>query len=324
MNPRIVIAFLAGIVVAGGVAYLAVNSREQTPAPVAETLRVDPVQTTSTIPPGQQPQEMAAPGPKATSSPAAPVRKSPGREAASSSGRLSSPAPAPAKTIPVETAQTAPPPASSTVEPPAPEREAAVPPRARAVNEPSSEKPPPPAARAPRAVTIPAGTLIPVRLVEKVSTETHSSGDTFSATLDQPLIVEGLVIAERSARAEGRVVESTPSGRVKGLASLVVQLTRLQTADGQRVDIQTETFTRQAEKSTTSDAAKVGVGAAIGAAIGAIAGGGRGAAIGAGAGGAAGAGTVLATRGKAAELPAETRLSFKLSEAVSVTERLER
>ena len=171
---------------------------------------------------------------------------------------------------------------------------------------------------------MPAGTLVSVRLMEKISTETHSSGDTFSATLDQPLIVDGLVIAERGSRAEWRVVESTPSGRVKGLASLVVQLTQVHTADGQRIGIQTETFTREAEKSTKSDAAKVGVGAAIGAAIGAIAGGGKGAAIGAGAGGAAGAGTVLATRGKPAELPSETRLSFKLSEAVTVAEKTSR
>jgi hypothetical protein len=63
--------------------------------------------------------------------------------------------------------------------------------------------------------------------------------------------------------------------------------------------------------------------AGIGAAIGAIAGGGKGAAIGAGIGGAAGAGTVLATRGEQAELAAETRLSFRLKNPVTVTEKLD-
>ncbi|MEO8131445.1 MAG: hypothetical protein ABI822_30395, partial [Bryobacteraceae bacterium] len=67
---------------------------------------------------------------------------------------------------------------------------------------------------------------------------------------------------------------------------------------------------------------KIGAAAAIGAAIGAIAGGGKGAAIGAGAGGAAGTGGVMATRGKDAEVPVETKLSFRLRDAITLTERL--
>ena len=73
-----------------------------------------------------------------------------------------------------------------------------------------------------------------------------------------------------------------------------------------------------------SNAAKIGVGAAIGAAIGAIAGGGKGAAVGAGVGGAAGTGDVLMSRGKPVEIPVETRLSFRLSEPITITERLTR
>ena len=61
---------------------------------------------------------------------------------------------------------------------------------------------------------------------------------------------------------------------------------------------------------------------AIGAIIGAMAGGGKGAAIGAGAGGAAGTGGVLSQKNAEVRLPSETRLSFKLSEAVTLTEKL--
>jgi len=71
-----------------------------------------------------------------------------------------------------------------------------------------------------------------------------------------------------------------------------------------------------------SDTAKAGVAAGIGAAIGAMAGGGKGAGIGAIIGGAAGTGGVLATRGKDATIPAETRLSFRLKEPVTLTEQL--
>jgi hypothetical protein len=67
---------------------------------------------------------------------------------------------------------------------------------------------------------------------------------------------------------------------------------------------------------------KVAIGSAIGAAIGAIGGGGRGAAIGAATGGAAGGGYVLTQRGKPAELPVETRLTFRLEVPVTLTERV--
>ncbi len=179
--------------------------------------------------------------------------------------------------------------------------------------------PPPPE---PNHVTIPAGTLLTVRLSETLSTEKNEPGDQFSAVLDQPLVIDGFVIAERGARARGRIVELTQSGKVRGLAQMSIELTQFHSSDGQTVKVNTGAFKREAETSRKNDAAKVGVGAAIGAAIGAIAGGGKGAAIGAGVGGAAGAGDVMLTRGKAAELPVETRVSFRLSEAVTVTERL--
>ena len=184
----------------------------------------------------------------------------------------------------------------------------------------SNPEPPPPPQ--PHTVTIPGGTLLSVRLGETISTQRSRAGDTFTATLDQPLIIDGFVIAERGARARGRVVESDPAGRVRGLAQLGVELTEISTSDGQKVRVNTAAFRRQAQSSKKKDAAKVGIGAALGAAIGAIAGGGKGAAIGAGVGGAAGAGDVMMTRGDQVELPVETRLSFRLAEPVTVTEQL--
>jgi hypothetical protein len=164
--------------------------------------------------------------------------------------------------------------------------------------------------------------LIPVRLVDGLTTERNLPGDSFTATLDKELVVDGFVIAERGARVEGRVVSSDRGGRVRGVSSLQVELARLHLSDGQTVPLQTEGFERRAEPTHNQDAAKVGGGAALGAIIGAIAGGGKGAAIGAGVGGAAGAGDVVATRGKPATLPSETRLTFRLRASVSITEKL--
>jgi hypothetical protein len=190
------------------------------------------------------------------------------------------------------------------------------------VSAPKRVDPPPPPK--PNVVTIVAGTTLTVRLQEALSSEHNQPGDTFQATLDQPVIVDGFVIAERGARVEGKITELDRSGKVKGLARLVLELNKLNTSDGQRVQVQTSAYERKAEQTKKADAAKVGIGAAIGAAIGGIAGGGKGAAAGAGVGGAAGAGQVLLTRGKPAELAVETRVTFRLQEPVTLTERLEK
>jgi hypothetical protein len=185
--------------------------------------------------------------------------------------------------------------------------------------------PPPPAPEVPgpHTVTLAAGTLLPVRVGETISTKRNQPGDSFLTTLDRALVIDGFIIAERGSRVEGRVVEAEPAGRARGIAHLGIELVKLSTSDGQRIRIRTEPYRKDGPNSTSTDAAKIGAGAAIGAAIGAIAGGGKGAAIGAGVGGAAGAGDVLLTRGKPAEIPVETRLTFRVQEPVTITEKLD-
>jgi len=202
---------------------------------------------------------------------------------------------------------------------PAPDPKPAAEPAPILKPDPTPEPPPPPPP--PQKVTIAAGTLLNVRLVEGLSSDRNQPGDTFSATLDQPLVVDGFVIAERGARLEGRVLESEKAGRVKGLSHLAIALTKLRTADGQNLAIQTDTFSKEGPTSKKEDVTRGAAATAIGAAIGAIAGGGKGAAIGAGVGAAAGVGGAMATRGKPSVLPSETRLNFRLSEPITVTEK---
>jgi len=171
-------------------------------------------------------------------------------------------------------------------------------------------------------VTLNAGTMIPVRLVDGLTSERNLAGDSFTATLDKELVADGFVIAERGARVEGKVIASDRGGRVRGVSTLAVELVRLSTSDRQKVAIHTDGFERRAEDTHRQDAEKIGGGAALGAIIGAIAGGGKGAAIGAGVGGGAGAGGVMATRGKPATLPSETRVTFRLKAPVTITEKL--
>jgi len=72
----------------------------------------------------------------------------------------------------------------------------------------------------PHKVTLNAGMLLPVRLVDGLSSERDAPGDAFLATLDKELVVDGFVIAERGARVEGRVVASGSGGKVKGVAGI--------------------------------------------------------------------------------------------------------
>jgi hypothetical protein len=170
-------------------------------------------------------------------------------------------------------------------------------------------------------VTLAVGTALNVRVGETLSTKKNKAGDTFLATLAQPLIIDGFVIAERGARAEGRIVEADKAGKVSGVPLLVVELTRVTTSDGQNVKVRTSAYNQEGKSPTTKNAAKVVGGAALGAIIGAVAGGGKGAAIGSGVGGAAGAGDVALTKGPDAEIAVETRLTFKVQEPVTITEK---
>jgi hypothetical protein len=194
---------------------------------------------------------------------------------------------------------------------------AAVAPETQVAHAPSAPPPPPPK---PKTFELPAGKAISVRTTTPMSTKTVKAGDRFEASVTSPIVVNGVLIAANGAPATGIVANSDPGGRVKGVASLSVQLESVRAADGQTIHLQTSPFVQQARTTKKKDAARVGIGAGVGAAIGALAGGGKGAAIGAGVGGGAGVATSLATRGAAAELPAETVIKFALADPVAVTE----
>ena len=326
---KTLIAFAGGALLAGTIAFVAMRGtggKEEAPAPV-QAMAPAPV-----TPPAAAPAAVAEP-PVVAAAPVAPVVepaprkvKKAAKEAAVARvpSALSAAAPAQVSQTPAFSApapvQTAPTPP---VAPPAPMEPPAAAPVAEAPKPaftPMKPKDPPKPAE-PNSVTVAGGTTIPVRLAQTLDSSKLEDGQSFQATLDQPLVVDGFVIAERGAAIEGRVVSAVQAGRVKGLSHLSIELTRLTTSDGQRVPIRTSAWEKEGEKDTKGDATKVAVGAGIGAALGAIFGGGKGAATGAGAGGAAGAGTVLATRGKPVVLAAETRISFRLRDPVTIIER---
>jgi hypothetical protein len=226
---------------------------------------------------------------------------------------------------PVSLAMATPPPASSQQPAPVPDPPpdpVPAPAPAQVFTAPVPQPPPPAVEPQPHTVTIPEGTSVAVRLNEKISTDHNYTGDTFRATLEAPLVVDGFIIADRGAKVLGKVVKAQKPGKLEGAAELSLALTEISTTDGQHLHLETNQSLRKGPSNTTQEAEKMGGGAALGAIIGAIAGGGKGAAIGLGAGGAAGAGAVLLGHGKPAVIDNETRLTFTLATPATITEQL--
>lgn len=162
-------------------------------------------------------------------------------------------------------------------------------------------------------MTIRPGAILTVRISEPLSSDHNHVGDVFSATLTQPVIVNGIVVAQRGQAVTGRVVEAKKAGRISGVSRLGISLTNLTAADGQTVPIQAQMLVHQGPTSVGRDSAALAGTTGLGAAIGAAAGSGTGAAIGAGIGAVAGTIGVLLTRGHPTVIDPETLLTFQVS-----------
>ena len=180
----------------------------------------------------------------------------------------------------------------------------------------------PPAARnstIPDTLTVPAGAVIPVRIQQWLSSDQNQAGDTFSAVLDQPLIVNGWVVARRGQTVTGRVVLAQKAGHGNTESKLGIELSQLTVVDGQQLPVSTQLIQNARARSQARDAATLGGTTALGAIIGGAAGGGSGAAIGAAAGIGAGIAAIMATPGRPTIIRPETLLSFQLQAPVDIS-----
>jgi hypothetical protein len=168
-----------------------------------------------------------------------------------------------------------------------------------------------------KAVTLPEGTVLTVRLGETVSSKRNNPGDKFTGTVERPVEVEGKVVIPKGAAVTGTVTDAKALGRFKGRAVLRLVLDSVAVNDS-KYDIQTTAVTRSLRGKGKRTAEFVGGGAGAGALIGGLAGGGKGALIGGLVGAGAGTAGGALTGNKDIVLPAETPLSFKLLKPMEV------
>jgi hypothetical protein len=181
--------------------------------------------------------------------------------------------------------------------------------------QPGTPAPAPAGAPPVTGIQIPTGTPITVRMIDKVDSNVARLGQTFRASVDEPVLINGQTVIPRGADAMVKLVEDQQSGKFEGKTILTLALTDI-TINGQTIDTTTGDVSKASSSRGARTAGVVGGATALGAIIGALAGGGRGAAIGAASGAAVGTGAQVITKGQQVRIPSETRLNFTLQQPI--------
>jgi hypothetical protein len=166
-------------------------------------------------------------------------------------------------------------------------------------------------------IVVPAGTAITVRLGSALGSKLSQSGQTFVGSVAKDVLVHEAVAIPQGTNVSGTVTDAKPLGKLAGGAVLQISLDSIN-LNGTDVPVQAaaRSFTQKGKGKRT--AVMAGGGAALGGLIGGLAGGGKGAAIGLAAGGGAGAGGSALTGNKEIVLPAESAVTFELSQPLEV------
>jgi hypothetical protein len=182
---------------------------------------------------------------------------------------------------------------------------------ANATKEPKEHKERKEAKRQP--LIVPAGTTITINLGSALGSKLSQSGQTFTGTVAKDVIVENKVVITRGAEVTGTVTDAKALGKFKGGAELQLRLDSIKVGRSE-MPVQADVASFSAKGKGKRSAIMTGGGAALGGLIGGLAGGGKGAAIGLAAGAGAGAGGAVLTGNKDIVLPAESAVSFQLSQ----------
>src|SRR5580692_6813309 len=169
---------------------------------------------------------------------------------------------------------------------------------------------PPATPQQPQSITLPVCTEIAISTIDRIDSKTADKNKEYAASLDDPVIVDGVEVVPAKASAFLRVTD-VKNPKFKR-ASLTLSLVAV-TVNGQRVEVNTDTVDSQSGTRAKRTAVGAAAGAGAGAAIGAAVGGGAGAGIGAGVGALGGATAGILAR-KGVEVASETRFTYRLTQ----------
>lgn len=168
---------------------------------------------------------------------------------------------------------------------------------------------------APEPVTVPAGTVLPVRFLDTLSSHESAVGQAFQAEVVQDIAIDGKTVIPAGARILGTVTEARPP-KIGGRARLSLDFSTLD-IDGASYPI-TAAFAQRGKSETPKDAAIIGGGTLGGAILGEAVDEGEGTVVGAVVGGIAGALGAKKTKGKPVVVPAGSTMSLELASPVTV------
>ena len=156
-----------------------------------------------------------------------------------------------------------------------------------------------------------------MRLTETLSSDLNQPGDTFLASLASPIVIGNRVIVPEGAGVKGKIVDARNARRFRGKSALVIEATHL-AYNGRTYELRSSQYSMQGPSRNGYAAAAITGGAGVGAVIGTVVGRGKGSAIGAVLGAAAGTGVQAVTKRAPAQLSAESTLSFRLENPLTL------
>ncbi len=183
------------------------------------------------------------------------------------------------------------------------------------------------------AITIPAGTRIPISLKQAISTKAAREGDPVYAETSFPFVINDRVLVPVGTYIQGKITHVQRGGHVKGRAELLIHFTsmiypsgytvmlggNIENAPGaEKTSMKDQEGTIRQDSDAGRKAKEAAGGATTGAVIGAVTGGGKGAGIGAGVGGVAGLAIAMLSRGADVRLEPGTSLEMEIQREVSL------
>lgn len=167
-------------------------------------------------------------------------------------------------------------------------------------------------------VGVPAGTELTLALDTTLSSETSQVGDAFSATVVEPIVIEGREVIPSGSTIEGRVTDAAPAKRGAGKATLAMSFGALRLPSGYRTDV-VGSFQEVSASKKGRNAAVIGGSAAGGALLGRILGKDtQSTVIGAIIGGGIGTAVLVGREREQAVLPADTPFGLRLEQEIQV------